>query len=180
MQEISKKLHKKVMDEFYPIAIELAEKGHDKEFIVATFQKQLKLKVQQYYDKNHGMSSVGDIFGEVGVFVEKQQSADSKAEKIFYDLLIQRGMKFEFQYKIGPYTADYLFAGFLVVELDGPQHKKNNDDRRDEYMRRMEYKIIRVPMMVLMWCPDAVIDEILEAIKGIRVVPKRKSISGAA
>lgn len=39
-------------------------------------------------------------------------------------------------------------------------------------MRQMGYKIIRVPMMVLVSCPDAVIDEIQEVIKGLRLVSK--------
>lgn len=160
------------MDEFYPIAEELAETGHDKDFIVAAFQKQLNLKVQQYYEKNKkGLQSVREIFGDINNFVSKQ-TADSKAEKVFFQMLIEKGMKFEFQYAIGPYRADYLFAGFLVVELDGPQHDKKHDDIRDNYMKRMGYKIFRVPIMIMMWCPEAVIDEIQEAIKGVRLVPK--------
>ena len=170
MKEITERLHKKVMDEFYPMAVELAEKGHDKNFIVAAFQSQLKIKTKQYYDKLHpGLESMRKIFADFTGLLEKQ-SADSKAEMIFYDMLVNSGVKFEFQYSIGPYKADYLFAGLLVVELDGPQHDKDHDLRRDAYMRKMGYKIIRVPIWVLVSCPEAVIDEIKQA-TGSRASP---------
>jgi very-short-patch-repair endonuclease len=170
MQEITKKLHKKVMDEFYPMAEQLAKEGRDKGEIVAAFQKQLKLKTQQYYEKQHGITRVSEIFKTLNL----KETADSKAESIFYGMLIKSGLKFEFQYAIGPYKADYLFAGYLVVELDGPQHDKDHDDKRDQYMRSMGYKIIRVPLWILVSCPEVVIEEIQEAIKGIRLVPNSK------
>lgn len=173
MQEISLKLHKQVMEEFRPVAEDLAARGFQKDDIVNIFQAQLKIKSRQYYEKKHNIRPVGDILKDVRTLVKKE-SADSKAEKIFFDMLIERGLRFEFQFPIGPYRVDYLFAGFLVLELDGPQHSKDHDDRRDEYMRKMGYKIIRVPIWILVSCPDAVIDEIQEAIKGIRVVPKNK------
>ncbi len=160
MQEITEKLHKKVMDEFYPMAQELAQKGCDKNQIVAAFQNQLKIKTQLFYDKLHAPKSVKEILNEVLI-----PEADSKAESIFYKILIESGLKFKFQYQIGPYRADYLFSGFLIVELDGPEHTKDHDDKRDQYMRKMGYKIIRVPIWILVSCPDAIISEIMEAIK---------------
>jgi len=172
MQEITQKLHKKVMDEFLPIAEELASSGYNKDYIVAAFQKQLKLKVNQYYGEKHSaMTHVGDLLGDYETLVKSQIPADSKAEQVFYNLLCERGMRFKFQYNIGPYRVDYLFSGYLVVELDGPQHSKTHDDARDAYMRRMGYKIIRVPIWILVSCPEAVIEEIQEAIKCLRLVP---------
>lgn len=161
MQEISLKLHKQVMDDFRPIAENLADNGFQKDDIVNIFQSQLKLKTRQYYHKQHGMKSVGDLL-DIDYF---KANADSKAEAIFYDMLINSGLKFDFQYAIGPYRADYLFAGFLVVEIDGPQHKKEYDDQRDLYMRKMGYKILRVPLWILVSCPEAVIAEIQDATK---------------
>lgn len=158
------------MDEFHTIAEDLAKKGFGKDDIVNIFQAQLKLKTRQYYQRQHSMKSLGDVFKNLDDLKPKE---DSKAEAIFYNMLIERGLKFEFQYQIGPYRADYLFAGFLVLELDGPQHQKERDDRRDLYMRKMGYKIIRVPIWILVSCPDVVIDEIQEAIKGVRVVPNK-------
>jgi very-short-patch-repair endonuclease len=163
MQEISLKLHKQVMDEFHPIAEDLAKKGFGKDDIVNIFQAQLKLKTRQYYQRQHNIRPVGEILKDYRATMQKE-SADSKAEKIFFEMLTDLGIKFKFQYPIGPYKADYLLGGFLVVELDGPQHKKERDDRRDLYMRKMGYKIIRVPIWILVSCPDAVINEILQVL----------------
>jgi very-short-patch-repair endonuclease len=163
MQEITERLYKKVMDDFYPVAVDLAIQGHNEDSIVSVFQAQLKIKTQQYYNKEHSPKSIGEILTSVLPSIDEKK-ADSKAESIFYKMLTNRGLKFEFQYSIGPYKADYLFGGFLVVELDGPEHKKDHDEKRDSYMRRMGYKIIRVPIFVLVSCPDAVIDAIEEAL----------------
>lgn len=150
------------MDEFRPLAVSMASDGNSKEDIVSAFQAQLKIKTQQYYRRtNLGFSTAKDLFTSKMKDIE---NSDSKAEMIFYDMLIARGLKFEFQYSIGPYKADYLFAGFLVFELDGPQHNKAHDEKRDSYLRRMGYKVIRVPIWILVSCPEAVIDEIQAAI----------------
>lgn len=166
MQEITKKLHKKVMEDFRPIAESLAMEGRSSGEIVDVFKKQLNLKAKQYYDKNHRLSSMSDIFsnGNIIDFCCKQ-SADSRAEKIFFEMLTDKNIEFKFQFPVGPYKADFLFAGYLVVELDGPQHDKDHDERRDKYMRGMGYKIIRVPIWILMSCPESVIEEIKEVIE---------------
>ena len=166
MKEITEKLHKEAIKEFSPMVEAMAKNGADRNDIVAAFQTQLKLKTQQYYDKAHSLTSVKDIFKDISGELTKQK-ADSKAEQIFYDLLIRRGLEFEFQYKIGIYRADYLFAGVLVVELDGPQHEKGYDERRDQYMRRMGYMIIRIPLWVLVSCPEAVVEQIVVTVNSI-------------
>ena len=164
MQEITEKLHQKMIDNFFPIAEDLAKRGHNKDEIVSIFIKQLNLKVQQYYDKiNKSPKPIHEVLSNV-LLKLKNQGADSKAEVIFYQMLIENGLRFQFQYSIGPYRVDFLFSGFLVVELDGPKHEKNHDDQRDKYMRKMGYKIIRVPIWILVSCPEAVIEEIKEAI----------------
>lgn len=173
MQEITKKLHKKTLDDFGPIAEEMAKNGCNPSHIVDLFKKQMQLKARQYYGQQKlKITSTKEMFSDIDGFI-KSQTADSKAEQIFYAMLVNSGLKFQYQYKIGPYRADYLFSGFLVVELDGPQHEKEHDAKRDEYMRRLGYKIIRVPLFVLMSCPEAVIDEIKEIIK--KVIPIRRN-----
>lgn len=166
MQEITQKLHKKVMDDFYPIAEQLAKEGKNKDEIVAIYQRQMNLKIHQYYNKKQSLISTKEIFGSILQKIDKGD-ANSKAEQIFYEMLIDNNIKFQFQFPIGQYKADYLFGGFLVVELDGAQHNKEHDDRRDKYMRSMGYKIIRVPIWVLVSCPDAVLQEIQEVLKEV-------------
>jgi very-short-patch-repair endonuclease len=163
MQEITEKLHKMMMEDFRPVAEKMASEGHDADEIVATFQNHLKIKTEEFYKIDKSPKKVSEILAGAFGLLEKQ-SADSKAESIFYQMLHEHGLRFDFQYSIGPYRADYLFSGFLVVELDGPQHEKDYDEKRDAYMRRMGYKIIRVPINILIWSPYAVIEEIQEAI----------------
>lgn len=161
MKEITEKLRQQVIDELHPLAERLAKEGHDSQEIAIILQKQLEMKMQQFYQKeNRTPKQIGDVLNSV---LEKEK-ADSKAEKIFYKMLVESNITFKFQYSIGPYRADYLFEGFLVLELDGPQHKEAHDKKRDAYMRRMGYKIIRVPIWVLTSCPEAVIEEIKESV----------------
>lgn len=157
MQEITKKLHLQALDEFKPFAEKLAMEGKTSGEIASAFQKQLMLKVEQFYQGERNPKQIGDILRNVNL-----KDAGSKAEKNFYQMLINSGLRFEFQYSIGPYRADYLFDGFLVVELDGPAHNKEHDEKRDEYMRRMGYKVIRVPVWILVLSPEIVIDGIKE------------------
>jgi very-short-patch-repair endonuclease len=163
MQEITEKLHKKMMEEFFPMAERLAQEGRDASEIATIFQGQLRIKIAEYYKPDTSPKLVGEVLNDI-LDSAKKRNADSKVESIFYQLLIKQNLDFKFQYPIGPYRADYLFSGFLVVELDGPQHEKERDERRDLYMRKMGYKIIRVPIPILIWSPNAVIDEIKEAI----------------
>ena len=118
----------------------------------------------ELYAKQHEPKAIGDCLN-----IFDLQKADSKAEAIFYELLQNSGTKFSFQHNIGPYRVDYLVMGFLIIEIDGPQHDKNHDDKRDKYLRKMGYKIIRIPTWVLVSCPDAAIQEIKEVTKIKRV-----------
>jgi very-short-patch-repair endonuclease len=57
------------------------------------------------------------------------------------------GVKFRRQHPIGPYVADfYCPAAKLVIEIDGLIHDftTKRDERRDEYMRDLGLRILRV------------------------------------
>jgi len=153
------------MREFGEFAAQMARSGSTKSDIVRAFQAQMKIKTVRYYDNLKGLKSFKEVFSSMNI----APSAGSKAEIIFYEMLTKSGIVFKFQYKIGPYTADYLVCGYLIVELDGPKHNKAHDDSRDRYMRGKGYRILRVPLFVLVSCPEAVIDEIKEATKIRRV-----------
>jgi very-short-patch-repair endonuclease len=164
MKEITEKLHNRAMAEFMPLIEQMAKNGCTKEQIVDAYQNQLKMKTRQYYEKLKEPILLKDVFSQL----EIRQTADSKAEIIFYEMLKSSGIKFTFQHVIGPYRADYLIMGFLVIEIDGPQHDEIYDERRDAYLRKMGYKIIRIPIWILMSCPEAAIDEIKMAAKGAK------------
>jgi very-short-patch-repair endonuclease len=164
MKEITEKLHSKALESFRPMIEQMAGDGCSEEQIIRAYQAQIKIKTNQYYDKLKEMASLKKIFSELGL----KETADSKAEAIFYGLMQNSGIKFTFQHTIGPYKADYLVMGFLIIEIDGPQHNKNHDEHRDKYLRKMGYKIIRIPIWVLVSCPEAAIQEIKEAVnKGV-------------
>jgi len=58
------------------------------------------------------------------------------------------GVSFRRQHPIGPYVADfYCPAAKLVIEVDGQTHDftVERDEARDEFMRGLGLKIIRVP-----------------------------------
>jgi very-short-patch-repair endonuclease len=77
-------------------------------------------------------------------------------------MLLNNGIKCKFHYKIGPYEADYLLNDDIVLELDGPMHGTKKDERKDKYLRRMGYKVVRIPIWVLANDPKAVISAIQE------------------
>jgi very-short-patch-repair endonuclease len=164
MNEITKRLHDKALDSFKPVIEMMAEEGCSQAQIVKAYQNHLKQKTNHFYNKQKDLVGFKDCFS-----VSDLKKADSKAEALFYRIMLNSGIKFTFQHNIGPYRADYLVMGFLVIEIDGPQHDADHDKRRDKYLRSMGYKIIRVPTWVLMSCPDAVIDEIKEAVKVRRI-----------
>ena len=160
MQETTKRLHSKAMAEFMPVIEQMAQEGCDKNQIVGAFQSHIRHKTEEFYKRQREPKPFKDCF-----IPFETQSADSKAEMIFYEMLKKTKIKLSFQQVIGPYRADYVMNGFLVIEIDGPQHNKKQDDKRDSYLRKMGYKIIRIPIWVLTSCPEAVIQEIREASK---------------
>ena len=88
---------------------------------------------------------------------------------VFYEILKENNIPFQFQYPIGPYIVDYLVKDFLALELDGPLHEKEgqkaHDKRKDKYLNRMGYKVLRIPLLLLNIDQKAVIEGIKELIK---------------
>jgi very-short-patch-repair endonuclease len=72
------------------------------------------------------------------------------------------GVRFVRQRPIGPYIADFACrAARLIVELDGGQHGGDYDERRDAYLRRQGWRVLRF------WNPDVLsnTDVVLETIR---------------
>jgi very-short-patch-repair endonuclease len=71
-------------------------------------------------------------------------------EKLFWSRLRDRqlgGFKFRRQYLIGPYIVDFVCTERkLIIELDGPLHadQVEYDRRRDVYLRRQGYRVMRL------------------------------------
>ncbi|MFA6290168.1 MAG: DUF559 domain-containing protein [Victivallales bacterium] len=160
MKEITEKLHSKVMADFKPTIEQMANEGCSQDQIVGVYQAYMRTRVNRYYQKSNFLKAFRDCYSP-----DDLKKTDSKIETLFYMQLQNAVIDFKFQVVIGPYRVDYLIGGFLIIEIDGPQHKKNHDERRDKYLRKMGYKIIRIPTWILVSCPDAAIQEIKEAAK---------------
>ena len=67
--------------------------------------------------------------------------------RLWYRLRAHRfgGHKFKRQVPIGPYVVDFACMGRrLVVEVDGGQHADSaNDSRRDAFLRRNGFEVLR-------------------------------------
>jgi len=145
-----------------PMLQDLIDKGWSSRRIDGLIRKIYKSKVRDFYRED--FVNLSNVIKESIV----DKFSHSKAERIFYFLLQDAGIKFQFQYKIGPYQADYLIGETLIIELDGPQHNVGNapahDKQRDKYLEKMGYTIFRIPLMALIMDKSSVIEEIQDSI----------------
>lgn len=75
--------------------------------------------------------------------------APTPPEAAFRQRLLDAGIPFEFQAIVAPYIADFAFPSrMLIIELDGAHHKEPEklryDARRDAYLRRRGFTILRI------------------------------------
>jgi very-short-patch-repair endonuclease len=76
------------------------------------------------------------------------------------------GISFRRQHPIGPYSADfYCPAAKLVIEVDGSIHdsaeQARHDETRNESMRGIGRKVVRIPASEVFHDADAVADAIV-------------------
>jgi very-short-patch-repair endonuclease len=81
---------------------------------------------------------------------KQQRRAMSLPEVRLWALLRRSpgGVSFRRQHPVGPYVADfYCAAAKLVIEIDGQIHDFTiaRDEQRDEYIRGLGLKILRIP-----------------------------------
>ena len=76
------------------------------------------------------------------------------------------GAKFRRQMPIGPFIADFACTKHrLVIELDGSQHAENRADaRRDAFLAREGWRVLRFWNAEVVENPDAVLWRIGQAI----------------
>lgn len=161
MKQITKKLRLEFAQKFLPIGEDLRLEGHTDYEISKSFMDFVKCETGKFYRQQKSPQKLVDIFGQYSIFGEFRK-ADSKIETIYCDIFYQENIPFDFQYKIGPYRADFLINKKLVFEIDGPMHDKAHDDRRDKYMEKLGYDILRVPAWLASVSHNAVIKEINE------------------
>ena len=80
---------------------------------------------------------------------ELRQQSSKVEQKMWYALRnLPKGLnlKFRRQHPISPYVADFVcLKRKLVIELDGDSHDdaEEYDKRRNDYMRRLGYRVLR-------------------------------------
>ena len=76
------------------------------------------------------------------------------------------GFKFKRQVLIGPYIADFVCADKkMIVELDGPLHDAAYDARRDAYLEKQGYRVMRFKNEDAGWDFVAVLVTVREALR---------------
>ena len=88
-----------------------------------------------------------------GALAKRLRREMTDAEVILWPRLrkrVQPGALFRRQHPIGPYIADFAcVAAWLVIELDGATHSADgeiaHDARRDAYMAREGWRVMRFP-----------------------------------
>jgi len=94
---------------------------------------------------------------------KRQRRAMSPPEIKLWALLRRSpgGVGFRRQHPVGPYVADfYCPAARLVIEIDGMIHDFTvaHDKQRDQYIRGLGLKILRIPARDVMADPLSVAD----------------------
>jgi very-short-patch-repair endonuclease len=163
MKKISEKLRKDCLEKFKPLITQLVSEGCDQGRIVQAAKAYTDAKIRSYYKKIPQRISIAIDKG-----LEEAKEWDSKAEVVFYKLLEKHGIDFKYHYPVGPYVGDYLVGSNLIVELDGPQHDTKRDERRDKYLNKMGYRVLRVPIFVVSIDSESVIKEIKLAAEDLR------------
>lgn len=81
------------------------------------------------------------------------------------------GVAFRRQVPVGRYIADFLAPSIkLIVEVDGGYHAGDamvrGDARRDRYLARLGYRVVRVPASMVSHRLEDAIGRVLAAIGG--------------
>ena len=163
---IQEQIEKKSLDKIIKYAEDLEQSGVPREKILDRVDGYVQSKINEFYLKEkHKVLSIGDILKDLDC------KKDSKAEAVLYHLLKDNKIDFEFQVKIGQYRVDYLIAGFLIFEGDGPQHRESveYDKRRDAYLSGLGYEVMRLEWKMVALMTDVVLNIIKEKIKAVKV-----------
>jgi len=83
------------------------------------------------------------------IFARNLRWNATDAERLLWKHLRRRrvdGFRFRRQRPFGPYVCDFIcLEARLVIELDGSQHleQEDRDARRDDFLRRYGYRVLR-------------------------------------
>ena len=99
-----------------------------------------------------------------------RKNMTDEEKHLWYDFLKDLPVTVNRQKNIGNYIVDFLISSSnLVIELDGSQHwneeNKENDKKRDEYLKKMELTVLRYSNKEINENFDGVCADILKHIK---------------
>ncbi len=164
-KETIKKLRKELVLEFEPIGLQMRKEGCNDRAIIRAIEAHKQVKIKRFYK-----TPEENIFKKTVMNLIVKE--DSRVEMVFYNLLERDGIPFNFQVKIGPYRVDFLIANYLVFEGDGPCHAtiKEKDNIKDNYLKKMGYKVFRLSWELVAQLPDRVLDVIKEDLKNNKII----------
>jgi very-short-patch-repair endonuclease len=109
-------------------------------------------------------------------FARQQRFQANEFSRAVWELVRDRrmlGEKFRREYPIGPYTLDFVCLDLkLNLEVDGQDHLtdqgKRHDVKRDAYLHRMGYKVLRLSGYQVIQDAAWVQEEIARLIRTLR------------
>jgi very-short-patch-repair endonuclease len=103
----------------------------------------------------------------------------SAHEMVTAVILLEAGIDFEINYKVGKYAVDFFIPDWdLIVEIDGERHDNREvyDSNRDVQLRQMlgsEWEVIRIPTKYVEQDPEKLPDAIKTLAKQKRDIRKK-------
>jgi very-short-patch-repair endonuclease len=104
----------------------------------------------------------------------KLRKKSTKAEQAAWKILRNRqidGLKFYRQYPVGSYIVDFCCRTLdLVIEVDGDIHagKETEDKKREEYLEKEGYRIIRFTNDQILYDGNQVVEAIRSVVASLR------------
>ena len=151
--EIIRKIKESARKTLEPLVKSLMYEGAQMYDLERAIQNYTTLKIKEFYRK----AKEPQLFKDILDISFKQES---KAEASVATILQEAGIKYKYQYPIGKYRVDFLLGDSLVLEIDGPHHKKQleYDMRRDKYIKKMGYEVLRIPIRLFALDPEYVVE----------------------
>ena len=101
----------------------------------------------------------------------------TNAEDTMKDVLNKIGIRYYFQYVIDPFIVDFCYRKYmLVIEVDGPYHNKEYDLKRDTFLKKKNYNILRFDLEDLYFKTDITERIIREKLTELMKKKKNKTL----
>ena len=175
MKAITNELKDNLKKEIIGFAGKLRDEGMEDSEIGVAIQNYSKNKMKVFY-KMQDPYYAGLPYQRTKTIVLSMlatlEKADSKAEAIFYRILTEHKIPFQFQVEIGPYRVDYLIGGVIVFEGDGPHHDNQieYDEKRDKYLKKQGYDVMRMKWELVAMLSEEIIDAINDRLREHKII----------